>query len=275
MGRRYYYPDRMEFRPGAPPDWRWQRARWLVEHGKYFVRTRDDGLTGRAVEFLRALRRGPTERQLAKLEARMPDIVHAHRLADAPGQLRLEVEARLLAGQPTEKIAERTGVTPGAIDSYAGLFFDVAGRLDATLHIWFVVIGWPARLGPSSVSMPMLVKALSYRQPAFVDAWSRHLKDAAHDESDLSPEAKKLKSSVELLHKVLTLPNDPGTQRKLLKTYPIVLEIARKSAPARPVRGVFGSITAGILRDFAWKPPDRFDLEQAVLPCDLNTGKVA
>ena len=37
-----FYPDLQRHSLLRTPDWRWRRARWLVERGRYFSRRRDD-----------------------------------------------------------------------------------------------------------------------------------------------------------------------------------------------------------------------------------------
>jgi hypothetical protein len=51
------YPHYMAHHPCRTPDWRWQRAQWLVDREMYCTWQRDDIPTCQAVRYLRALRR--------------------------------------------------------------------------------------------------------------------------------------------------------------------------------------------------------------------------
>ncbi len=63
----------------------------------------------------------------------------------AAGLLRSEIEARLLAAQSAQTIAEATGVTPQAVEVYASVFFDVSDRLNA--RDWIVTMVLPDTRG--------------------------------------------------------------------------------------------------------------------------------
>ena len=58
----------------------------------------------------------------------------------APAQTRWEVEARILAGEPTEAIAKKVSMSPGVIQCYESWFFAFTDRLDARDYIVHHVI---------------------------------------------------------------------------------------------------------------------------------------
>src|SRR5262245_13994018 len=119
------YPTLQRHHPLRPADWRWRRARWLVEQGRYCSPHRDDEPTGRAVHYLRALARCGQDRRSRDALKRQADIGAAQRLRADNGSTRLLVEARLLAQQTSVGIALLTGVPSPVIDTYESLFFNI------------------------------------------------------------------------------------------------------------------------------------------------------
>jgi len=69
-----------QYHPAREVDWRWRRARRLVQDGRYASRKRDDGLTCQAVRFIRDLNRCTTKRRLTGVAKRMPDVHGAHQV---------------------------------------------------------------------------------------------------------------------------------------------------------------------------------------------------
>jgi hypothetical protein len=77
---------------------------------------------------------------------------------------RWEVEARLLAGEGFDQVAEKCGLRASAVEAYHALFFDVRGslRLRSTDYIATVVIG-PRRLsGLTAADVDILLKLFGY-----------------------------------------------------------------------------------------------------------------
>ena len=93
----YHYPDYQKQNPCRPANWRWERACGLREGGERPPAGTDDGLTLRAVEYLRALGspRCP-ERPEGRLLRSYPGLHAAHHLQEHGGEARWELEARLL-----------------------------------------------------------------------------------------------------------------------------------------------------------------------------------
>jgi hypothetical protein len=112
------------------PDWR-----WLVACGRISRARRDvplDAATRLAVRFLRELRqaRSPIGKQAC--HARMPTMAAAYRLRFGEPELRLAVEARMLAEDRLETISALTSLDVRTVKLYAELYFDVADRLQCT-----------------------------------------------------------------------------------------------------------------------------------------------
>ena len=137
--------------PHRPPDWRWERASWLIARGQtQGLRTED--------QFVRTVRRyqidrkaATTERPLARLAARCPGLYYAQEILQDPNQaVRWAVEARLLAGQSLDAIAARSGLSVATVYWYECAFFNVLDRLGARDYIATVVIGEDAQRGINS-----------------------------------------------------------------------------------------------------------------------------
>ena len=120
--------------PFCPPDWRWRLAAALRS-----------GLLPR-----RRRLRDPRVAAAARLQAglarpgRAEDraVLAASRLrSEGDARRRLELEARVLAGQPAGAIAARLGLPADVVEAFEKLFFDVRDRLDAPDYIAAVAIG--------------------------------------------------------------------------------------------------------------------------------------
>jgi hypothetical protein len=130
--------------PDRPPDWRWRRARALLEAGKR-GRRREDRLVVRIVRWLRSTARRPR----AYL-ADWPDLtaargIHVGNSFDASRVA--ELQGWLLAGAPDWEVAARFGLTAGTVAAYHDIFFDVRSRL-----------GIPESLVPFFISEQMMVR---------------------------------------------------------------------------------------------------------------------
>jgi hypothetical protein len=128
--------------PFRPSNWRWARACALHATGAKLSSRRDDPLTIRAAKYLRALGSAHCpERPLSRLRGDDVTLHAAHRLHEHGGEIRCEVEARLLARQSSVEIAAALRLDPPAIDAYEALFFCVRGHLAATDWVVTQVIG--------------------------------------------------------------------------------------------------------------------------------------
>ena len=119
--------------PFRPVDWRWRLGVFLANDDP----SRGGGWTGG-----QSTAASSGFKRIGKVDKpRRPApgdyvIEQAYRLHAAPDALqRCEIEARLLAGESFEQIAEKCNSTPEVIEAFHALFFDVRGcnflRLDA------------------------------------------------------------------------------------------------------------------------------------------------
>ena len=130
-----------KYDPRRRVDWRWLlAARPSIsapdEHPELV-----DPLLGRAVEFRQKLARCNTPARRARLKREEPDLFMAHDLYINGGWNRALVEARILARVPIPEIAQRFDLTEQAVELFAGLFFDVADRMQSPDWILNAAIG--------------------------------------------------------------------------------------------------------------------------------------
>jgi hypothetical protein len=111
------------------PEWRWQRARDLIEHGKAPTRTRDDRNIIRAHKYLRMWDIGDHS-SVSRVRFQYPLIHCAHMLyQDSESGCRWILEAGLMADRPADELAEYLNTETEVIQVYEDLFFDVRNAL--------------------------------------------------------------------------------------------------------------------------------------------------
>jgi hypothetical protein len=126
--------ERDRCHPNSPfraPAWRWRLAAYLLGRGRRGRRRwRSDPWLARALRFRRAARAG------ARRRAKDAEVQAALAFRDeGDPRLRLEVEARLLAGQGYDAVAGRCGLDPAVVVAYEKLFYDVVDQRHATDYL--------------------------------------------------------------------------------------------------------------------------------------------
>jgi hypothetical protein len=150
-----------ELNPLRPVDWRLRKAveiicenDWTPPRGDYLLRI---------VQFLRARRRVRDSSQMFVLSRRMQDAFEAFAIYEAgSGDLRSVIEARMLARQSADQIAQMAGVQSPTITFYGAAFFDVQGRLDARDFILQGVILPEMRVGTQRATRHAMWKLVGY-----------------------------------------------------------------------------------------------------------------
>ncbi|MCB9924410.1 MAG: hypothetical protein H6822_19685 [Planctomycetaceae bacterium] len=120
-----------------PVDWRWQRAQRLVRDGKWPI-AGADGPWG-----VETYRYADARRSLFGkyyFTDRMIDLHAAYKLSNDDSPRRWELEARILARENINRVAEKTGIAVSTIEAFAAAFFHVWPRIDARDYIHSVVI---------------------------------------------------------------------------------------------------------------------------------------
>jgi hypothetical protein len=133
----FYRPFRLQD-PFRPPDWRWRRVQEICNPpgGGPPSRSsrRDDIWVVKTRNFLMRWRACTSDLERRDLYHKMPSLTIAYRLfeRDADEPQALIVQARLLARQTAEVIAQGLGTFPEAILWYESLFFNVTPYLNNT-----------------------------------------------------------------------------------------------------------------------------------------------
>jgi len=214
------------------PDWRWRRALALHEHG-FRARRVDDEWTRRAFRIQRLLNDHGGDPDHRKVVMTDPSAVAAYRLRHGYPRLRAETNARLLADQPFEGITARTGIPVDVVTAYEKLFYNVTDVVACTGWIsarcfglrFFtglraddidVIMGWFGYcFGPEGLDD--LIDSLYGGSPGGVRAEGS---GPDTSEADLN----------RALIAALTLPNGPGSERRVLELAFRMEQIDREQA---------------------------------------------
>lgn len=132
-----------KYNPQRPPFWRASLSEHLTERYRPNGRRRPSrtAYDKHVLDYYRFLcvaqnTRLPYDIPDLELFTHFPDVYYAHQIETADDiEWRSLIRAHLLAGESFEKVAERFGTLPEAIERYAFLFFDVLDRLDHPLYI--------------------------------------------------------------------------------------------------------------------------------------------
>ncbi|MCY2990777.1 MAG: hypothetical protein NTY19_23300 [Planctomycetota bacterium] len=246
------FSELRRWNPMSPPDWRWDRAGRLIDDGRYVSRRRDDTETGRAVYFIRAWDRCETDRDFARLARREPELYAAHAIYQDNRDLRMVLEARLLARQTPEQVAQRVGVSAAVVHTYTSVFFDIADRLDARDWICWFAIGVRSLDGPREKALPAVVRLCGYfGGPLVLEAVLKEVPrvpDLFAEPPDLATIDGQIAARVRMFLAVMLLPVNKTTLSDLLR----LRQAGAQSAPLMSYLPVFG----GVLRDLATDLPD-------------------
>jgi hypothetical protein len=116
------YPDRVV-------DWRWQQAKLLDDSRS------DDALIDLARRFYLDLKTCQEEVQKAVLYDHYPIFYIAWEIYDSISKRKAELEARILARQTFDLIANRMGLPLDVVTIYEAVFFNVLDRIDNVSYI--------------------------------------------------------------------------------------------------------------------------------------------
>src|SRR6516165_10565041 len=117
--------------PFRPPDWRWERAKWLRVHGKYLRKDREDTFVRVAMAYQTDETRARNEIDREALSYKYPGIFNA----------RWQLEGYLLGRASAEQTAVYTGIDPETVIWYERLFYNVLPHLEHDTYITSVVMG--------------------------------------------------------------------------------------------------------------------------------------
>lgn len=157
-----FHPDH----PMRPVDWRWERARIIRETGKSIgARAKEDEWIRLALKFQKTLLTCQNDFDRYALLEKYPSLYFAYTLRGddkKSGTMRSELEARLLANESQERIAERIGCNTETIKLYERLFFNISEKLKNTTYVLHQVMGPAIHKGMHEKDHDLLWKLYGY-----------------------------------------------------------------------------------------------------------------
>lgn len=146
-----------------PPNWRWAKARYLLEAGRTPSRSKDDAWTRLAWRFQQTQRDAVDDMARMELFDDHPAVFDARELKELENiDLKSSIEARILARQPRAEIAAKTATPESVLEAYEALFFHVADRLEAIDWVCTYVMGPAMTSGISARDKDLIWKIVGF-----------------------------------------------------------------------------------------------------------------
>ena len=165
------YKDYERMNPHRSPRWRYERIVDLVDKRQAPNPTRDDSMVVEGYKFVEAWTKAhdaedeeDVEDRKRRIFMKWPGLFYSYETYLMPdddwvGEV---IEARILAGQSNEEIADKLCMLPNAIDWYEQLFFNVRDRLKYQDYISRKVIGPLIAAGLQNVASGTTAKYFAY-----------------------------------------------------------------------------------------------------------------
>lgn len=230
--------------PFRPVDWRWQRAREIVDGVGLNATRRRDGPLGykwinRAVRYLREYAACRNDRQKMVLAESRPEIFWAHWAWDSDvNPQKFSIEAHVMARETDFEIGFRCGLPPGTVEAYEALFFHVRDKLIHPKYMLNCVIGPSIHRGLAEREYDLLWKLYGYfLGPYMLDAleskfssptWCGTPDAVGSCVLDDAISTLKLKASVA----AKTVPVNQHTQLALMDVFTKFVEVERNTDTA-------------------------------------------
>lgn len=222
------YVQQLHLDPYRRPDWRWERARYLVEHGNYFSKKRDDTATGIAVKYMREVSRRSTGGHKRRIRSRFDHVDRASQEFEKSNGHRLEIETRMLARQSDTAISYELGLPPETVQAYRDLFFDIQDRIDLKSYIVHLINQFHPSKGTNAITVMQL--SAYFQGPEVIEPWMAYIREGWNGE-DLSTERDRLRATVAIIVESQQLSEIPVHYRTLARNTSVLLD----SGSPRPV----------------------------------------
>jgi hypothetical protein len=263
------------------PHWRWARACEIDAGGQKTTRQLDgpEGFTWirRALRTKRHIERA-AGRQDALYAAMLRDreMFWAHAIwAEDKNQTRWALEARVLAGESDEEIAEKLGSEPGIVNAFINVFFDVRPKLRHLDYVQTVIMGEAVTRGVQERHYDLLWKMMGLQGgPHVLDAVISRgpavAKPTSADEvgtflQDFAISTMKYKAALASV----TIPINTHTQLPLIEAFVKYVEIERNSDNAMKAQTSIVDNIGMMLTNLPFKIGTKLDSEGAkMLPFD-------
>lgn len=273
--------------PNRVPHWRWLRAVQIDAGGPQAARQRDGA---KGYEWIRrALRhKRRTERSgnmpgaVYGLLERDSNVFWAHSIwADDRAATRWSIEARILAGETDEEIADKLGTVPGVIEAFEGLFFDVRDKMAHTDYVSAVVLTAAVMRGLQERQHDLLWKLLGYHGgPHVLNAVISKFTKTPRPEGaenvsgffqDFAVNTMKYKAAVA----ALTVQTNSHTQMAIIEAFVKYVEIERTTENAAKAQSSIMENIGAMLSSIPFKVGTTIDSETVkVLPFDKNATEL-
>lgn len=149
--------------PFKSPSWRWERARWLRDRGKYIRAGKDDEWTLLTKKYQILLEKAKDEIDHYKLSCKFPGIYFAHDMYEREEtDFKWTIEALILAKTPFDQIAKKVCCSIDVVFWYEKLFFNVTDKLDSPYYIVNRVFGNSIHRGVTDRNYDLLWKLYGY-----------------------------------------------------------------------------------------------------------------
>lgn len=269
------------------PHWRWLRAVEIDGGGQRATRAIDgpDGFTWirRALRLKRRYERAGGRRQaLYALIMRDKDMFWAHSIwAEDKNPMRWGVEARVLAGESDEEIADKVGTAPAVINAYVNVFFDVREKLNRIDYVQNVIMGDAVRRGLQERHYDLLWKLLAYKGgPHVLDAVIGRGTDVVKPNNaegvgtffqDFAISSMKYKAALASL----TVQVNTHTQLPLIESFVKYVEIEKNSDNAMKAQSSIVDNIGVMLTSLPFKIGTKLDSEGVkMLPFDNGAAEL-
>jgi hypothetical protein len=273
--------------PRRAPNWRWLRAIEIDSGGFRASRTIDgpDGFKWirRAVTLKRHFERANNRPQsLYAILHRDPDLYWAHTIwSEDKTPTRWGIEARVLAGQTDEEIAQRVGTKTEVIAAYINTFFDVREKLDNMDYVQNVIMAEAVTRGLQERHYDLLWKLLGFRGGTHViDAVINKFGAIPRPEGpdgvssyfqDMAVSCMKYKAALASL----SVPVNTHTQLPLIDSFVKYVEIERNTDNASKAHTTIVENIGAMLSSLPFGVGTKLDSEaRKMLPYDNNAAEL-
>ena len=273
--------------PRRAPNWRWLRAVQIDGGGKRASRTVDgpDGFAWirRAVRLKRRFEQANNRPDaIYALLERDSDLFWAHSMwSEDKAPTRWGIEARIIAGETDEEIAERVGVSPSVISAYANVFFDIRDKVDHTDYMVNVVMADAVIRGLQERHYDLLWKLLGYHGGshvlnAVINKFTATKRPDTPDEvsgffQDFAINTMKYKAALA----TLTVQINTHTQLALIDSFVKYVEIERTTESASKAHGTIVENIGAMLSALPFKVATKLDSEAIkMLPFDDGAAEL-
>lgn len=280
-------PNYLKDSPRRAPHWKWLRA-MQIDAGGHRASGRIDGEVGfewirRAVRLKRHYEKaGNRPEAMFALIHRDKELFWAHSLwAEDKAPTRWGIEARVLAGESDEEIANKVGTEPDIINAYINVFFDVRGKMRHTDYMVNVVMADAVTRGLQERHYDLLWKLLGYHGGTHV--LNAVINKFTHTDrpdnpqgvsnffQDFAVNAIKYKAAIA----ALTVQANTHTQLPLIDSYVKYIEIERSTENASKAHNTIVDNIGAMLSALPFRVGTKLDSEpMKMLPFDTSPAEL-